>query len=247
MTEPRAGEPAEDILRARLMLFAWASFAGLLAAMVFVGWPEIDLAVSRLFFDADGAFVFNHPGMGPAARMTFRLISWIGAGTVVLGMVLALTGRRLFGVRFIPWLFAATCLIVGPGLVANVLLKDNWGRPRPMHVEQFGGPQSFTTALARSDHCERNCSFIGGEAAAIYSLFFGLALIARRRRRMLLAIGIVGGTLAGVVRIAQGGHFLSDIVFAGVFMALTAAAMHWIVFGLARWARMRGWLPPPTS
>jgi len=33
--------------------------------------------------------------------------------------------------------------------------------------------------------------------------------------------GTVGGLATGLVRMAQGAHFLSDIVFAGVFMALT--------------------------
>jgi lipid A 4'-phosphatase len=28
------------------------------------------------------------------------------------------------------------------------------------------------------------------------------------------------GTLMGIIRMGQGGHFLSDVVFAGLFMAL---------------------------
>jgi lipid A 4'-phosphatase len=41
----------------------------------------------------------------------------------------------------------------------------------------------------------------------------------------MVVLGMVLGSLAGLVRIAQGGHFLSDVVFAGVFMAMTAALL----------------------
>ena len=38
------------------------------------------------------------------------------------------------------WLFLAVCLGVGPGLVANLLLKDQWGRARPKHIAEFVAP-----------------------------------------------------------------------------------------------------------
>jgi hypothetical protein len=37
-----------------------------------------------------------------------------------------------------------------------------------------------------------------------------------------------------LIRISQGGHFLSDILFAGIFMALTASALHILLIGLWR-------------
>jgi hypothetical protein len=33
---------------------------------------------------------------------------------------------------------------------------------------------------------------------------------------------------------SQGGHFLSDVLFAGIFMALTASALHILFIGLWR-------------
>jgi len=53
-------------------------------------------------------------------------------------------------------------------------------------------------------------------------IFFAAALLSRRRAHVLIAAGVVAGSAAGLVRMAQGGHFLSDVVFAGVAMALTA-------------------------
>ena len=80
-----------------------------------------------------------------------------------------------------------------------------------------------------SDQCSgHNCSFVSGEASNMYSLLFALALMTGGlyRRRLILA-GIVAGMGGGVMRILQGGHFLSDIVYAGVFMWLTTVAIWW--------------------
>ena len=38
--------------------------------------------------------------------------------------------------------FLVLSLLLGPGLLVNVILKDNWGRPRPGSVVEFGGTQS---------------------------------------------------------------------------------------------------------
>ncbi len=40
-----------------------------------------------------------------------------------------------------------------------------------------------------------------------------------------------------MIRIAQGGHFLSDVLFAAIFMALTASALHVLLIGLLAKAR----------
>ena len=36
--------------------------------------------------------------------------------------------------------------------------------------------------------------------------------------------------MTGLIRISQGAHFMSDVVFSGVFMALTAAAVYHLLF-----------------
>jgi membrane-associated PAP2 superfamily phosphatase len=127
----------------------------------------------------------------------------------------------------------ALVLITGPGLIANTLLNDNWARPRPLHVVEFGGSQKFTPVLERSGGCARNCSFVSGEASATFALGFAIAMLARRRRRELLAAAVAAGSISGLIRMGEGGHFLSDVVFAGVFMALDVALMHWLVFKVA--------------
>jgi lipid A 4'-phosphatase len=164
-------------------------------------------------------------------RWSFRALTWGTAIAAVAGIFLALASRRhLFGLGLPEWIFLALVLITGPGLIANTVLKDNWARPRPLHVVEFGGPDRFTPVLERSGACERNCSFVSGEASATFALGFAIAMLARRRRAELMAAAVAAGSIAGLVRMGEGGHFLSDVVFGGVFMALDVALMYWLVF-----------------
>ena len=45
-----------------------------------------------------------------------------------------------------------------------------------------------------------------------------------------MAAAIAAGSFAGFIRMGEGGHFLSDVIFAAVFMALDVALLHWLVF-----------------
>jgi lipid A 4'-phosphatase len=234
MTDPNAGQDVADS-HARLALAVVAAVAGVLAAIIFVGWPSIDLAVSRLFYLGPRRFWLIGSGLGDDLRSLFAALIWTASVAAAVGSVLALATRRhLLGLGLPQWLFLATVLAVGPGLIANTLLKDNWARPRPMQIVEFGGSQPFTPVLARSGQCDRNCSFVSGEAASIFALGFAVALLAHRRRATLMGVAVLAGSLIGFIRIGEGGHFLSDVVFAGVFMGLVVALLHWIVFGLLR-------------
>lgn len=68
----------------------------------------------------------------------------------------------------------------------------------------------------------------------MFAVFFGLAFALPGYRQRLVAIGCVVGLLAGGIRIVQGGHFFSDVLFAGVFMALTVSLLHIAMIGAWR-------------
>lgn len=88
----------------------------------------------------------------------------------------------------------------------------------------------FSAVLVPSNNCPRNCSFISGEASSMFVIFFAAAPIVPQWSAVLIVAGTVLGLAAGLVRTAQGGHFLSDVIFAGVLMALVVSAIHWAVF-----------------
>jgi lipid A 4'-phosphatase len=192
-------------------------FVGTVA--LFTLYPQIDIAVSSLFRDPASGFTVGqlfavrvlHEGWDIAAR-TVALALAIYLGASFVWKSLAARGRR----RAAAFLLLA--LLIGPGLLVNTL-KNTWGRARPMTVVELGGDKRFTPALVPSDQCPRNCSFTSGHAAFGF-WWMAPAFVDRRRRGMWLALGLALGLGIGLVRIAQGGHFLSDVLFSG-----------WIVFG----------------
>jgi len=208
-------------------VFCVACAAGLVAAFLFAAFPEIDLWASRLFYREDGSFAFSSPGMGANIRFLLRLVFAAICVAVVLGFIsFGFFGRKAGGLGLVAWAYIALCALIGPGLVANMGFKEHWGRARPSQIEEFGGTKTFTPPLLRTDQCERNCSFISGEASNYYMLGFAFAFLgAAGIRRRLFLIAIAAGSFSGLIRIGGGGHFLSDVVFSGVFMALVCAGL----------------------
>ena len=218
----------------RLVLLTIAVAAALVAAIVFVAVPEIDLFVSGLFYRGSHDFAFGEQGLPEAIRLLLDLMFWTVCAAAIAGVLrFAIWRRPLFGQSIAIWAFLVLLLAVGPGLVANSLLKENWGRARPDEIVQFGGQKTFSLPLIPSGQCTRNCSFVAGEVSSVFAAVLGLAMLAQRRRRMMFASALGIGAVAAVIRIGQGGHFLSDTLFAMIFMAFVAVASHWLVFGPA--------------
>lgn len=138
------------------------------------------------------------------------------------------------------WRSASLLLVltiaIGAGLIVHVLLKNRWGRPRPVHVTEFGGVESFRPFYQpnffhgppplRSFPC-------GHCTMGFY--FFAVAFVCKRggyRRLALIcfAFAILFGLAIGVARIAQGGHFLSDVLVSGLIMWLCAAFFDKLLF-----------------
>jgi membrane-associated phospholipid phosphatase len=123
--------------------------------------------------------------------------------------------------------FLLLSLALGPGLLVNAVLKDHWGRARPAQVEEFGGHQRFTPVLVPADQCARNCSFPAGHPAiGFYLVSFAFLVRDPRQRRLAQGAAIAAGALIGVARMAQGGHFLSDVVFSGLLVYATS----WLLY-----------------
>lgn len=209
------------------LCFATASGAAAIASVVFTLWPDLDLITADAFYLGAKQFIGQREWSIGALRQV-ALAAFVACCTLsVAGIVFSrILSRQWLGLDFTRWIFFAACLTLGPGLVTNVIFKDQWGRARPHQVVEFGGAHAFTPPLLPSNQCDRNCSFVSGEASSMFMIFFAAAFVFRRRARALFMAGIAAGTLTGLIRMAQGAHFLSDVIFAGVLMALTAAAVN---------------------
>ncbi|MCG3200898.1 MAG: hypothetical protein NFCOHLIN_00760 [Gammaproteobacteria bacterium] len=214
------------------------TLAGVLLAVVFLLFPGIDLAVSDLFFEPGSGFFWRKAAPALWAYEGVKIFRDVLLGS--LGILIALS-LVFFRRGLAPLLPRAAYLLVvlalGPGLVVNGLFKDQFGRARPDKVTEFGGASPFTPPFVISEACESNCSFVSGHASmGFYLLSFGF--IDPRRRRWWMAAGMLAGSYAGLMRMVQGAHFLSDVIFA--FFAVYATAL---VVDAA--FRRLGWLPEP--
>jgi lipid A 4'-phosphatase len=203
----------------------------ILAFTLFLIFPQIDLLVSRLFYAPGSGFALKN---WPPVELLYHIIPWIVIGialVIIFGIGwLFLVGRPLWRLDRKALCFLALSTALGPGILVNTILKDHWGRARPMQVELFGGTRHFTPAPLAAAECSHNCSFASGHAALGFSLVaFAFLLPAGPARRRGIAATLGFGMLIGLTRIAQGAHFLSDVVYAGLFVYGTAAALHWWV------------------
>jgi membrane-associated PAP2 superfamily phosphatase len=123
--------------------------------------------------------------------------------------------------------FLAAMLAVGPGLMVNGIFKPGWCRPRPCQIAQFGGNREFVAvgSMGTFDQCK---SFPSGHASMGFLLMAPAFLLYRRRRRLaagFVLLGLAAGMALGVTRILQGGHFLSDVIWAAGVVYLTGLAL----------------------
>jgi lipid A 4'-phosphatase len=65
--------------------------------------------------------------------------------------------------------------------------------------------------------------------AALGFYFAAFAPLLKKRRAAATAAGVVLGALIGLGRMAQGRHFLSDVVFAYFFVSLTARLLYYFL------------------
>ena len=105
--------------------------------------------------------------------------------------------------------------LLGLVVFINVIVKNIWGRARPNEVLELDGKNLFSPWYQISDQCISNCSFVSGDAAVGFSLIV-LYFISNDLKYIYLSI--VSGLLIGMVRIAEGGHFLSDVIFSAIIV-----------------------------
>jgi membrane-associated phospholipid phosphatase len=204
----------------------------LIGALVFFAlfalWPQIDLDTAAFFFRS-GHFVGRTPA-GDGFRRFFY-----DAPYVLLAALLIAALAKFFGWigrgpdgRAVVFLLAS--LALGPGLLVNGVLKEISHRPRPEQTLAFGGPWAFQPYDSFAGQCGHNCSFVSGEAAtAAWTL--APALLAPPPARAAAVAAAVAFTLAtALLRMAFGGHYLSDVLFGALFTFV-------IVLGFFQWYR----------
>ncbi len=210
-------------------LWQWLAMGGLTVLFMLV--PQLDLAVSGLFFDGK-RFIGNGT---PAESFFYHSVGPV-IGGVYGGALLLWLYNRFAHKDIARWsgrklLYVLLVLGLGSGLVVNEVLKEHLGRARPARTVVYGGDKPFTPLFVPTEHPGYSCT--SGHAAAAFSLLaFGFA--DRRRRKAWFVIALVYGAAVSLARVSAGGHFFSDVMGSLFIMYITAGALYRWMFGELR-------------
>jgi lipid A 4'-phosphatase len=202
--------------------------------VVFGVYPRLDIDISAFFYNrAINLFVVNAQHWADDLRAAAR---WLSA-LILAPACLAIFGklimpRRRMLVRGRAALFLVLTMALGPGVLTNLILKDHWGRARPIDITELGGAYHFTPWWDPRGDCPTNCSFVAGEPSGAFWTLAPAALAPPQWRVLAYGGALAFGAAVGLLRIAGGAHFFSDVVFAGVFMFLLIWTAHGVLF---RW------------
>ena len=225
---------------------------GLPTALVFGLYPKLDLSISAAFYD-------RGPHDWPITRSDLLIFHRNLSAYLATILVIFAIGSMAFGAirrgrpALMSWRdasFLLGSLALGPGLIVNVLLKPEWGRPRPADVIDLGGKLHFVPWWNPFGECDGNCSFVSGETSLAFWMLGFAVMLPRRYRAVAVAAALVNCLVLGAGRIAMGGHFTSDVLLAVVLTALAMWLVHRIAFAdlaVLRWWPRRGAQQPENG
>ena len=211
----------------------WIPAVALAAVTVMFWQTDLDQILVRRYFSASAPGSEVLVRFPLAAHQPWRWLyewgvypAWILGGFGLVVWIASFIWTKLEDWRD-PGLFCALVLLIGPGILVNCVFKPFWDRPRPNAIRSFGGSEAFVPlwqlGSGTGDH-----SFPSGHAAAGFYLMTPAFVFYRRRPWTALAfllLGLASGTLIGLARMVAGGHFPSDVLWAGGIVYFTALAL----------------------
>lgn len=190
-------------------------------SFIFVGFPQIDITVSALFYKPEQNFLLRNTPLHLFVDSWIRpSIKYLTVTLVVACVYKLFLGKSPIKRRFNIVAFLFSSFLLGPVLLVNGLLKEFIGRARPKNIIEYGGTKIFSPAYFPADQCETNCSFVSGDAAVAFSTIAFALIFKGKLRFQLVAIALSFGVLVSIYRLGTGAHFLSDTVLSGLFCIL---------------------------
>jgi membrane-associated PAP2 superfamily phosphatase len=216
-----------------ILVYALTGLAAALTAASLAG-PNVDLTLTGLFYQpANNDFAAG-------SQTGFAMLREHGAVAVLSCIVLTALALPLFSRWKLPRVpgrtavFLTVSLILGPGVIVNAGLKEHWGRPRPGMIVEFGGQHEYVHWWSLRGTCKTNCSFASGEAASAAWMFAPAMIAPLPWRAAAMAGAAIFTVTVSLLRLAAGGHFLTDIVFGVLITLIVLLATYQVTFR-TRW------------
>ena len=192
----------------------------------------LDAFISDVFF-VPGASCEGRPfGQDPFRRFMYDY------GTIPVWLLLAASLsmyaaslRGLLAARLKrPCLVVILTIAIGPGLLVNGLLKPCWGRPRPVDTTQSAGTERYRPIWPPGGPGAGK-SFPCGHCSMAFSFISGASLVSTHpvAATVFIVAGLAYGFTMGVTRIAQGGHYPTDVVWSGVIVLMVILCLHYLI------------------
>jgi lipid A 4'-phosphatase len=200
--------------------------------------PELDLKVAATFYDnVSKSFPVKSDLWASFARDACMWIAWAFAAPSIVALILKFA--RPLKPLIVPGrtiVFLLVTVTLSAGILTNLGFKSHWGRPRPVMVTEFNGPWTFKPWYDPSGECPKNCSFFSGEGATAFWTYAPAALAPPAWRPLAYVGATLFGLATGLLRMAFGGHFLTDVLASG----LVTFFVIWLAYALIyRWPATR--------
>ena len=193
-------------------------------------YTDLDIRLKQYFYSPEKGWILQYK---PVWDFIYRFGIFPGYSLAFCGLIMisvSYWNSKYIRFRKVSLLLVFT-IIVGPGILVNLVLKDHTGRPRPREITEFGGTENYL-CICEKGKTNEGKSFPCGHC----SMGFYLAipyLFYRNRKKVLafsfLATGLTYGILIGIARMMAGGHFASDVVWAGALTWVVALGGYYLV------------------
>ena len=202
----------------------------LLLATALIWLTGSDMMASKFFYE-------THHGWVTVDRFPWSVLYTYAPlpGLVLAGGALFVFVAGFFKRIFRPYrkqsAFLVLMLALGPGLLVNVILKDNMGRARPTDIIEFGGSYQYSEPWQYGVSPKQK-SFPSGHASIAFYLMAPWFIYRDRQKKIgliFLGSGLSFGLLVGFSRMVQGGHYLSDVLWAGGLVYLCGSVLSWVL------------------
>lgn len=244
----------KDLLKQPFFLVNLAIVMFLVVVTVIFWVTDLDLVTAGYYYDAPADHWTGHDN--PLYQFFYS------PGDVIFSAVYFVVGFPLLLFSFVnrpkfqkarmyrqhAW-FLILVLAFGAGLVVNVIVKNLFAHPRPREI--IGDSASYFPPFAINSAWwgESNTSFPCGHCAPAWGLvvFFFMFRYAPKLWQKVLkwGVGVAGtlvfGTIMTLTRLSMGGHFLSDGIWSGAFMYLTALGLYYALRLPAKQEALREW------
>lgn len=210
--------------------------------------PQVDLWVSEAFFirvpcppgsaagQVCGHFAYGKQTILEILRRVFFYLPSMSALVLVVILIGCLQhhGATYDAVKTRRLSLLLLSLALGPYVLVNLLFKGFSGRPRPYQTDIFAGTMPFEPAGSFMGQCAANCSFISGEAAGAGWLICLIILVPPQLRLKLIPSLLAASFVTPAMRLAFGGHYLSDVMLGWLSAPVVVSA----VFAIAEIRRI---------